>query len=224
MNSDRQEPHPFLKNGGKFGYIDKAGNIVIPFIYDYAAPFSEGLAYVVQDEKFGFIDTAGNVIVSLAYDCDYYYGCDSEDGLIAEQFFSGGFARVSKGDPEVGIQYGMIDKAGSVVVPIQYGWIDWDSGAPATIYSDDKLYGDPIGYVIMTGTEAIVVDQYDYVMDFSEGFAAVALGESKARRWGFIDTTGREVVPCVYEDVSDFSEGFAAVKIDRKWGYISINQ
>ncbi|MBO7522558.1 MAG: WG repeat-containing protein, partial [Bacteroidales bacterium] len=38
---------------------------------------------------------------------------------------------------------------------------------------------------------------------------------------GFIDNTGKEVVPCQYEDAYDFSEGLAAVKNKNDlWGFI----
>ena len=33
----------------KFGFINKAGNVVIPLIYDYASGFSNGLARVYLD-------------------------------------------------------------------------------------------------------------------------------------------------------------------------------
>ena len=39
---------------------------------------------------------------------------------------------------------------------------------------------------------------------------------------GFIDQTGREVVPCKYNGAGDFSEGLAAVALDGKWGYLAI--
>ena len=35
-----------VKKDGKWGYIDMEGNTVIPFQFDYAFPFSEGLAVV----------------------------------------------------------------------------------------------------------------------------------------------------------------------------------
>ena len=43
----------------------------------------------------------------------------------------------------------------------------------------------------------------------------------KDGKYGFIDTTGKEVVPCQYDDASwSFSEGLARVKKDGKWRYI----
>ncbi len=40
----------------------------------------------------------------------------------------------------------------------------------------------------------------------TEGLAAVRLGG----KWGFVDQSGKEVVPCRYDEVRDFRDG---------WGY-----
>jgi hypothetical protein len=42
----------------------------------------------------------------------------------------------------------------------------------------------------------------------------------KDDKWGYIDTTGKEIIPCVYEEARDFADGLAAVGKDDKWGYI----
>jgi predicted Ser/Thr protein kinase len=46
--------------------------------------------------------------------------------------------------------------------------------------------------------------------------AAVQLND----KWGFIDKTGKEVIPCKYFRAHNFSEGLAAVKLNDKWGFI----
>lgn len=38
--------------------------------------------------------------------------------------------------------------------------------------------------------------------------------------WGFIDTTGKEVVPYAYSFANDFSNGIAIVQKEDKWGFI----
>ena len=58
--------------------------------------------------------------------------------------------------------------------------------------------------------------KYDRVNDFNEGLASVC----RDGKWGFIDTSGREVVPCRYNDVFDFNEGMARVETGGKWGYV----
>ncbi len=49
-------------------------------------------------------------------------------------------------------------------------------------------------------TEAIPCKYYQVGL-FSDGLAKVCDFEEK---WGFVDKTGREVVPCRYDDVGDF--------------------
>ena len=41
--------------GGKWGYIDTKGNIVIPLQYEYAEPFKDGKAKVTLDGKIEYI-------------------------------------------------------------------------------------------------------------------------------------------------------------------------
>ena len=57
---------------------------------------------------------------------------------------------------------------------------------------------------------------YDDVGDFYEGLAWVKMNG----KWGLIDKSGREVIPCKYDYARDFSEGLATVRINGKWGYI----
>ena len=47
----------------KYGYIDKEGKEVIPFIYDHASSFNEGLARVEKNGKFGYIDKTGKLVI-----------------------------------------------------------------------------------------------------------------------------------------------------------------
>ena len=51
---------------------------------------------------------------------------------------------------------------------------------------------------------------------FSDGLVAVELND----KFGFIDKTGREVIPFKYDGARTFSEGFARVRLKNKYGYI----
>ena len=46
-----QELYPYRDSGGKYGYKEKSGKIIIPANYDRAWNFSEGLAVVEVDGK-----------------------------------------------------------------------------------------------------------------------------------------------------------------------------
>jgi len=60
-----------FEQDGKYGYVDKEGNIAVAARYDDAGDFSEQLAAVVLDGKSFFINGAGKVIISLE-DYDVY--------------------------------------------------------------------------------------------------------------------------------------------------------
>ncbi len=106
------------------------------------------------------------------------------------------------------------------------------------IYKYDKVYNfseglavvslnDKYGFINLSG-EVVVPLEYDYVVDCSDGLAAVFQKESQAREngynyysVGFVDKTGKLVIPLKYSTVSlpfgesfVFKDGFAAVS----WG------
>ena len=43
------------------------------------------------------------------------------------------------------------------------------------------------------------------------------------KKYGYIDSKGNELIPCIYDCACDFSEGLAAVMKGGKWGYIDRN-
>lgn len=69
----------------------------------------------------------------------------------------------------------------------------------------------------ITASFAQKIVQYDYLGDFSCGFAKV----KKGAKYGFIDKAGNEIVPCTYDNVGDFHNNMAWVENhDWKYGYI----
>ena len=65
---------------GCYGVVDKTGNVVVPFIYDYIYHFYYGIAMVYdnKEKKCGYIDKSGNIIIPIIYDsCS-----DFKDGLV----------------------------------------------------------------------------------------------------------------------------------------------
>jgi len=58
--------------------------------------------------------------------------------------------------------------------------------------------------------------RYDYVDDSYEGYARVEIGG----KWGFIDSSFKEVCELKYSYVRKFNKGFARVKKGKKWGFV----
>ena len=86
----------------KWGFVDETGELVIPYKYEQASGFYEGLAAVRVKGKWGYIDKSGEVVIPFKY-------------TIAASF-SGELASVMKSNGK----FGFIDKTGTVVLPIKY--------------------------------------------------------------------------------------------------------
>ena len=193
--------------------------------YDYAYPFSEGLALVVLNGKYGFIDKSGREVIALKYDDafsfseglalvvlngKYRFIDKSGREVIALKYdnadpFSEGLALVQWND-----KWGFIDKSGREVIALNYDHADSFSEGLALVRWNDKW-----GFIDKSGREVIAL-KYDYAYPFSEGLALVRWND----KWGYIDKIGREVIALKYDHAYPFSEGLASVELNDKWGFI----
>jgi hypothetical protein len=92
--------------GKKRGFIDRIGEWAIEPVYDYASPFSQGLAPVSMNGRWGFIDKSGKVVIKMKRG---HNGRSFHDGL----------AGVRKND-----QWGFIDQTGRWAIKPCYRKID----------------------------------------------------------------------------------------------------
>ena len=59
------------KKDGKYGFVDKKGNVVVDYIYDDATEQNEyGFVAVKKDGKWGAIDKDGKVVVEPIYNLE----------------------------------------------------------------------------------------------------------------------------------------------------------
>ena len=228
---------PIVDKKGKFGYIDKNGNEVVPCKYDDAEYFSEGLAKVKMNGRWGFIDKNGKEVIPCKYDDAWDFseelakvkmndkwGFVNKNGneVIPCKYddaggFSEGLAYVQMngkwGFLKKNRKWGFIDKNGNEVIPCKYddAW-DFSEGF-ALVQMNGKC-----GFVDKNGNEVIPC-KYDVACYFSEGLALVQMNDN----FGFIDKNGNEVIPCKYDDACDFSEGLAKVEMNDKWGFVNKN-
>ena len=94
--------NPVKNEDSKYGYMNKEGILIIPYKYDRAYDFSEGLALVYSIKNkfyyYGYVDEQGNEVIPLQYE----YG----------ESFSQGLALVRKNK-----KFGFINKKGETVIP-----------------------------------------------------------------------------------------------------------
>ncbi|MBN1523863.1 MAG: WG repeat-containing protein [Spirochaetales bacterium] len=53
---------------------------------------------------------------------------------------------------------------------------------------------------------------------FNEGLARVRNIRMSLQKCGYIDKTGKAVLPIQYQDAMAFSNGYAGVRLNDKWG------
>ena len=181
----------------KHGYIDKSGKIVVEPTYNEARQFHDGRASVGNDGKYGYIDTKGKEIIPLIYD----YASDFSDGIAVVR---------NEG------KYQIIDKSGkSITQPIytSFGWFVVNGTAKLGDYDAETT-----GLIDKNGKEIIPLNNsYEDFGYCREGFITI----KKNNKWGFLDKTGKQVIPCIYDEVYDFSDGYAVVKKDGIYGYLT---
>lgn len=224
----------WVSRGGKYGYINKAGEEIVPLKYDMAEDFSEGLARVQLEELYGFINTSGKEVVPVktpvfgVYETAFVDGLARKEGPLGIGFinkqnkvviplkyedvgvFSNGIAKVKTKYSE-----GYINRKGEEVIPatsILYSDNEWPEDNPSSegmVSVNSEMHS---GYVKQSTGNLIIPYKYSEVGQFNEGLAQVANDE---RLFGFINKQGKEVIPLKYDNVSDFSEGLACVKQEK---------
>jgi len=215
---------------GRYGFVDKTGTYVINPQFDDAYCFSDGVAPVrignVQTGKWGYIDTTGHLKLATQWDKAYRF----ENGIAS-------VAVIDETDKIIGAvkKWGIIDKKGGYVVkPEHYSELFFSEGLAEVCESTSRWKKDvngkdifPIsncGFIDNHGIMAIDL-QWESAFSFSQGLAAVRLGDILTGKWGYIDKAGKYVINPQFDDVSYFSEGLAAVRIGDdetgKWGFIA---
>ena len=230
-------------DGGKWGFINKDGKEVIPFIYNYANSFNEGLASVELNEKYGVIDKSGKLVIDTNYfyighfregranvfTDDFMWGFIDKKGKKISEFtynsvypFNEGFAGVAVGGFGLGKKWGFIDKNGIEITPIKYDSIDffYENYAQVNI-------GGKWGVIDKNGIEITPI-KYDEIRSFYNDIARVRIGE----RWGYINSYGKEFIPLIYSYVGVIKDSLIRVNlggnVDRfgkilggKWGFLN---
>lgn len=179
-----------VEKRGKVGFVDLAGNIIIPIIYDDASSFSEGLAEVELDNQTAFIDHQGQTVFTLSNDIQVL--SDFKEGLL-----------VIKQNGKIGF----MDKTGSVAIKPSYDNASEFRENLAVVVIDGKW-----GFIDKTG-KIVIKTQYDEAHKFFGGLAGVRMGDT----WGAINPQGELVIPMIYDFIGHFKDNIADAKLDGEW-------
>ncbi|HTF06455.1 MAG TPA: WG repeat-containing protein, partial [Bacteroidia bacterium] len=198
---------------GKWGYMRADRSWAIEPVYDEANHFSENCAVVMKDGVWFYIDTSGQKLFGNYADASPFH-----DGVAFVN------SKI------------LIDKTGKEIARSRTPIFSYEQHSHffrVDARSDDFADGE---WGLMNLRGVLIVDPHLY-HDYgtpSDGMIAVCkkvdddeeINSSHDHIWGFVDTTGREMIPCKYSDLffmSHFSSGLAPVSENGKYGYIGKN-
>ena len=173
----------------KYYYIDTLCKSLFDKGFENAEPFQNGTAAVKIDSLWGIIDKTGNLIIPSKYlriwsksngfyrvydGRNYAFINDKEVNLFKNSFpraddFSEGYASVKFGE----FDYGFIDTLGNIAFKFD------NCNAISSFHNGlaRVQIGEKWGYINTKG-EFTIKPQYDYAIDFSDGFALVWQGNN----------------------------------------------
>jgi len=206
-----------IKKDNYYGYIDKNGAEMLPFVYQWADFFSEGIAIVEKDDFVGAINKQGTIIIPFEY---------SEI-----ERFNNGIAVVSKNG-----KFGLINKLNQLILPLEFeeigvfydglslvsknnafGYINKEGVLEIPIiYSSAGAFQNGFAYAEMNGKKGIINLKgeavVDFIADWIEPFNSDGLARAKINaKYGVFANNGSLILDFKYENISDFSNGFALV-------------
>ena len=173
--------------GKQTAYIDRAGSLVGKYSYKYCSDFHDNRAWVGEDDRYGYIDVAGKLVIKRKYQT----AMDFHEGLAAVSIDRN--------------KWGYIDTTGTFVIEPVYQWAgDFSQGLAFAKDAGSICCIDTLGKVRFRLPSAI------HAGSFSEDIAWFATSE---QMYGFVDTTGKVVIPSRYNSVSDFNMELALVAL-----------
>jgi hypothetical protein len=156
----------------------------------------ESWTTLTENGLVGYKDAAGKVVIPAQF-------------AFAREF-SQGIARVREREKDLDA---FIDTTGKLITPSKYSGGDW-----VVRYGLVRVgaYGDDITRALMNG------ERLDYTVS-ENGKTTVYMKSGKTFNYshmeGFIDTTGKEVIPLKFDEANSFVDGMAAVyQYQGRWG------
>lgn len=220
----------------KFGFIDIAGNMVVPPHYRSAMPFSEGLAEVQIslpgpgiNVKWGYIHKNGEIAIPLQYDrvtsfhegrafvrqASQWYLIDTTGKFVGDQAFEQVYS-FSEGLAAVRVNrlWGFIDTEGRWKIQPCFSVAFSFREGLAGVFFNSWSFIDKSGTIVFNQVADTIPQEGN--IGFWEGpWAIISTGNKK----GYLNKDGRRL-PAIYDSASYFSEGVAMVMINGKMGAI----
>lgn len=223
-----------------YGYINKQGKTIVPIQYESLFLFANGYTTAKDPatNRFGYLDTKGNWILKPTYisasnfdkyggawvkmtDNKYHYidkkgkdlGTFDKTGTYHEDFTKE-YMAVMDDNPA----FTLINNKGKAIKTIEdckkiFSLLEGIAGYQS---AENDLYG----FVDMSGNK-IGKAEFTGFNGFHEGLSKVIKTVDGKSKNGFIDKSGKVVIPIIYDWASSFEDGWALVTKDSQNFFIS---
>lgn len=226
-----------IKNSKKYGFIDKTGKILCEPKYDDIDKFSDdGIAIIKTGKKLGLIKNDGTELTAPQFDVisafngefasiqnNKVFGLINKAGKVIFEpafdnplaFNKNGLAIVSKTPAADISKVGIVKNDGSTVLAISQLMVKEEGVLFFVLQSGGKW--------AILDANAKLIKEVEEINPSSVGYNDNGLIIAReGQKWGFIDATGRAIIPFKFDKIADagFGENYCAVKVGEKWGYI----
>jgi hypothetical protein len=181
-----------VSKDGKYGFINKSGEVVVNLKYNDVEAFHYGAAIVLEDSLYGLINRQGEFLIPPDYE---------------ELSETGGDLYIAS----VSGKYGYLHKIGGALTRFEFD-IARDFKNNLAIVSIDEKYG-----IINSKAEYILSPQYEE-LNFINDTLLKASNEEEL--WGIVSIHGDTLLPFAYDAIGDFSCDRALVAKNDKCGYV----
>lgn len=234
-NADDSALYPALDDNEKWGYVNAAGDWIVPAEYDEAELFLGDMAWVCKDGKWGAVNTKGQLFVNCVYDNKYYI----DSNLYKISVAVSGQARSvfnAKGEKILGLEngevggmdggliafsrniddvnhWGYIDTEGKVVIAPSYKSVGDVGLTHAVVQSFDD---DMLLVSRSDGTETQLPDNVDL-----HGLGSNMQMYVDKDKFGYLDMNGQVAIPAKFISAEAFSNNAALVQTENGFGLIN---
>jgi hypothetical protein len=234
-----------IREGSKWGFINRSGTVVVAPVYDGAGDLHEGRIRVNVGSHAGYIDLSGKLVGEAKYDTagDFRDGravvmngskyslIDPLGKTIGEVpyrvlgEFHQGLLRVQANNltdsngKKLPTRYGFVDGQGKIVIPPQFmpagEFPDDSSNLPVGGLDREWVYFDRNGKIVI---RIPFGEHLENPNPFHDG----RLRFKEGFNWGYKDASGAWAIPAKYNDAQDFENGVALVQEGDKWIAIDV--
>jgi len=179
-------------DNGKWGYLNKKGELQIDTLYEYISDFKNNKAEVEIDDYTFLINNRGKIL----------------DTIIEMPRKERAFTLIGySGNGTLGI----VNQKGDTIMNPQYNSFGYVQNGKFW-FNEKNKYGlaDTIGTIL-------IEPKYEYLSYFSDNGLATAKIKGK---YGYINENGDVIIDFKFQDARGFKYDLASVKFNDKWGFI----